>query len=135
MSIEPTQTPDGLLLTRPILRWSLFLGGHLFFFLGAAGLFLPLFPTTIFWILAAVCFARSSTAMRDRIYASPGVGPMVSDFVEHGILSRKGKVIATLAIAASVALSAATGAPTFVKIGAILVFAGTSAYLWTRREA
>lgn len=65
--------------------------GFLFLALGAIGIFLPIWPTTVFWIVAALCFARSSPAMRDWIYARPNVGPMVQQFVERGTLSRPAK--------------------------------------------
>ena len=66
--------------------------GWLFLILGAIGIVLPVWPTTGFWILAALCFARSSPKTRDWIYSRPGVGPVVEDFVEHGRLSRKAKI-------------------------------------------
>lgn len=63
--------------------------------IGGIGLFLPVWPTTIFWILAALCFARSSPKARDWIYAQPGVGGIVESFVERGTLSRRSKIAAT----------------------------------------
>lgn len=68
--------------------------GGLFVALGAIGLFLPIWPTTIFWILAAICFARSSPEARDWIYARPGIGPQIEAFVERGTISRAGKLAA-----------------------------------------
>lgn len=65
--------------------------GSLAFVLGAIGLFLPVWPTTIFWIIAAFCFANSRPEWRDWIYARPGIGPVVEGFVERGILSRQSK--------------------------------------------
>ncbi len=62
--------------------------------LGAIGLFLPVWPTTIFWILAAMCFARSHPPTRDWIYARPGIGKIIEDFTEHGIMSRRSKMAA-----------------------------------------
>ncbi|RIJ25884.1 DUF454 domain-containing protein [Henriciella barbarensis] len=65
--------------------------GFLLLGLGAIGIFLPVWPTTVFWIGAALCFARSSPAMRDWIYGRPGFGTPIRDFVEDGTLSRKSK--------------------------------------------
>ena len=65
--------------------------GFLFLALGGIGIFLPVWPTTIFWIVAALCFARSSPAMRDWIYARPKFGPSVQKFIEQGTLSRASK--------------------------------------------
>lgn len=70
--------------------------GGLFVAIGAVGLFLPVWPTTIFWIIAALFFARSSPAARDWIYSRPGIGRIVEAFVEHGIISRRSKIAASL---------------------------------------
>lgn len=78
--------------------------GFLFLALGAIGLFLPIWPTTVFWIVAALCFARSSPAMRDWIYSRPKLGPPIQQFIEHGTLSRgsKGGALVGMAIAGAI---------------------------------
>ena len=76
------------------MRWLWALLGFLFLGIGAVGLVLPLWPTTIFWIAAVFCLAESHPKVRDWIYARPGVGPIVRDFVERGEISRKGKIAA-----------------------------------------
>ena len=76
------------------MRWLWALLGFLFLGIGAVGLVLPLWPTTIFWIAAVFCLAESHPKVRDWIYARPGVGPIVRDFVERGEISRKGKMAA-----------------------------------------
>lgn len=76
------------------MRWLWVLCGFAFLGIGAVGLVLPLWPTTIFWIAAVFCLAESHPKIRDWIYTRPGVGPIVQDFVERGEISRKGKVAA-----------------------------------------
>lgn len=76
------------------MRW-LWVGfGFALLGIGAIGLVLPLWPTTIFWIAAVFCLAESHPKIRDWIYARPGVGPIVKDFVETGAIARKGKIAA-----------------------------------------
>ena len=65
--------------------------GFLMLGLGGLGIVLPVLPTTIFWILAALCFARSDPKIRDWIYARPGVGPQVELFIEKGQMTKAGK--------------------------------------------
>ena len=73
------------------MRWLWALVGFLFLTVGAVGLVLPLWPTTIFWIIAAFCLAESHPSVRDWIYARPGVGPIIQNFIEDGTISRKSK--------------------------------------------
>jgi uncharacterized membrane protein YbaN (DUF454 family) len=44
----------------PVLRWLLLAAGTIFVAIGILGMFLPLLPTTVFFLLAAYCYARSS---------------------------------------------------------------------------
>lgn len=74
------------------LMWLLI--GAIAFVLGAIGIPLPGWPTTIFWIIAAYCFANSRPEWRDWIYARPGVGKIVEDFNERGVMSRTSKIAA-----------------------------------------
>lgn len=76
------------------MRWLWVACGFVFLGIGAVGLVLPLWPTTIFWIAAVFCLAESHPKIRDWIYSRPGVGPIVKDFVERGEISRKGKIAA-----------------------------------------
>jgi uncharacterized membrane protein YbaN (DUF454 family) len=73
--------------------------GGLAFMVGAAGIILPVLPTTIFWILAALCFARSDPKVRDWIYARPRIGPQVELFIEKGQMTQAGKRGALLGMA------------------------------------
>ena len=76
------------------MRWLWALFGFVCLAVGAVGLVLPLWPTTIFWIAAVFFLAESHPKIRDWIYARPGIGSIVQDFVERGEISRKGKYTA-----------------------------------------
>jgi len=103
--------------------------------LGILGIFLPLLPTTIFFIIAVFCFAKSAPAWRQRILDHPRYGIPVRRFVDHGIIPRRAKVIAIGAIAVNFALTL-----TFVAISTVTVailatvLAAVSAYIATRPE-
>ncbi|MEE2877614.1 MAG: YbaN family protein [Pseudomonadota bacterium] len=81
--------------------------GFLLLALGAIGIFLPIWPTTIFWIGAALCFARSSPAMRDWIYARPKFGQPIQQFIERGTLSNTSKAGALLGMTMAAGISSA----------------------------
>lgn len=68
--------------------------GWLSFALGTIGMFVPLLPTTVFWILAVWCWARSCPVLMEKVYAHPHFGNGVKQFLEHGVISRRGKQFA-----------------------------------------
>lgn len=110
--------------------------GGLFLALGAIGIVVPVWPTTVFWILAAICFARSSPSARDWIYSRPGVGPVVEDFVEFGRITRKAKLGALFGIALAASLSAFLLWQHRLPLYATLVtLALVATYVATRRES
>jgi uncharacterized membrane protein YbaN (DUF454 family) len=81
-----------------------FICGQTFFLLGLIGAFLPVLPTTGFWILAAICFAKCSPVMYRRIVGWPGIGPVIEAFITRGTISRKGKIAALTGMAAAAAI-------------------------------
>jgi len=67
--------------------------------LGFIGALLPLMPTTIFLILAAGCFARSSPRLEAWLLDHPRFGPGLRAWRHEGAISRKGKIAACAGIA------------------------------------
>lgn len=62
--------------------------------LGVIGAILPVMPTTIFIILAAWFFARSSPRLEKRILMHPQFGPLVIKWRDHGAIPRRAKKFA-----------------------------------------
>jgi uncharacterized membrane protein YbaN (DUF454 family) len=93
--------------TRPSLsRWLLTGVAALLFGLGWLGLFVPGLPTTIFWLGAVLAAGKACPVIERWVYARPGVGPIVRDLAEHGMMSRANKRRALLGMSAAVLLSA-----------------------------
>ena len=91
--------------------------------LGAVGAVLPLLPTTIFLILAAGCFARSSPRLEARILAHPRFGPLVKDWRARRAIPLRGKLFALGGMAGGYAvflLSAKPGAPLALGVAAVM---------------
>lgn len=100
----PGDEPGALKPRRFRLLWLAL--GWLFFGLGFIGVFLPILPTTGFWILAVVAFERSNPKIAARIRNSPRFGPGVAAFLDHGVISRRGKTAALAAMALSAVILA-----------------------------
>lgn len=62
--------------------------------LGGIGVVVPLMPTTVFLILAAACFARSSPAWEAWLLEHPRFGPSLRGWREEGAISRPAKLMA-----------------------------------------
>lgn len=62
--------------------------------MGIIGVALPGWPTTIFLIIAAACYARSSQRMYDRILNNRVFGPRVRRFRETGSMPLRAKAFA-----------------------------------------
>ena len=71
-------------------------GGYLSLGLAVIGAILPLMPTTVFLLIAAWCFGRSSPALRAKLLANPRFGPTLRDWQEHGSISQRAKRAALL---------------------------------------
>lgn len=109
--------------------------GVLLFAIGFIGIFLPLLPTTIFWIIAAFLFARANPAWQQKIYQWPVVGHTVEDFVERGIIKTRSKYIAILGVAGVGSLSLYLSGPAeTVLYGVAGVLLLVILFIFTRQE-
>ncbi|KPQ07402.1 MAG: hypothetical protein HLUCCA12_06190 [Rhodobacteraceae bacterium HLUCCA12] len=103
--------------------------------LGAAGVVLPLLPTTPFMLLAAYCFARSSPALEAWLVEHPRFGPAISDWRAHRAISRRAKIMAIGAITLTFALSFVMGLPMAVLVAQGAVLSMVSLFILTRPSA
>jgi uncharacterized membrane protein YbaN (DUF454 family) len=109
--------------------------GWLLFALGLVGIFLPVLPTTVFWIGAVWCWSRSAPHLTRRILSHPRFGRPVLLFVEQGQMTRQGKWTALAGIAAGFALlHLLTQPPWYVSLSLGLLLALIALWLWQRPE-
>ncbi|MES2986727.1 MAG: YbaN family protein [Pseudomonadota bacterium] len=115
------------------MRIAYLIGGFVSLGLAVIGAILPVMPTTVFVILAAFCFARSSPRLEARLLDHPIFGPHILSWRERGAISRKGKVAATIAFAVSiiVALIFAPWPWSTAPVFAALVI---GSWIWARPE-
>jgi uncharacterized protein len=88
-----------------------FAAGILLVGVGIAGYILPFLPGTIWLILAAACFARSSPRFEAWLVNHPRFGPSVVAWRRHGAIPRRAKLLAVAMMAISFALFALTKPP------------------------
>jgi uncharacterized membrane protein YbaN (DUF454 family) len=78
---------------------------------GIAGYILPVMPGTVFLILAAACFARSSLRLETWLVNHPKLGPSVVAWRQNGAIPRRAKIIAIGAMAISFTIVALAHPP------------------------
>lgn len=88
------------------MTWLWFVAGLASVGIGAVGVVVPGLPTTVFFIVAAACFARSSPRLERWVLDLPRIGGMVRDHRAGLGMPRRAKVVAITMI---VAVSFASG--------------------------
>ena len=83
-----------------------FVGGLLSVGLGTLGVIVPGLPTTVFFIVAAACFSRSSPRFEQWVLNLPRIGKTVRDYRAGLGMPRRSKVIAVVMILGVSTLSA-----------------------------
>lgn len=127
--MSTNQTVEELTGRDVIKRLAILGCGYLFFAFGIIGLALPGLPSTVFWIVSAICFSRSSPKMYQRILTLPRVGSAIEDFLSYGVIERRSKrlAISGMALMAIIVLLLPMGAMssvasiTGIAIGTIFV--------------
>jgi uncharacterized protein len=91
------------------MRWIWFLAGWVAVGLGGIGIVVPGLPTTVFFIIAASCFARSSPRFEQWVLDLPRIGPMVRDHRAGLGMPRRAKAwaVGTMVVVAGLSALAA----------------------------
>ncbi len=79
--------------------------------LGIIGALVPLMPTTIFLILAAGCFSRSSPALERWLLTHPRFGPTIVAWRRERVIPPRAKALACTGMAVGLAIVAWHGWP------------------------
>ena len=88
------------------MRAVLVVCGTLFVALGTLGIFLPLLPTTIFLLLAAACYARSSERFYRKLIENRMLGAYIRNHREGRGVRRRDKVVTLIALWAGIGATA-----------------------------
>jgi hypothetical protein len=80
--------------SNPIIRILWVVLGSFFVVIGGIGVVVPGLPTTLFLILAAACYIRSSQRLYDWLINNKTFGPYLRDYREGKGIPKKAKVLA-----------------------------------------
>ena len=99
---------------------------------GAVGIVVPGLPTTVFFIVAASCFARSSPRFERWVLDLPRIGPLVRDHRAGLGMPRRAKSIALARMWTAILLSslALRSRPLVVAAVVAVGLVGTAYILW-----
>ncbi|WKZ69207.1 MAG: YbaN family protein [Melioribacteraceae bacterium] len=113
-----------------LVRWLLITAGWFFVTLGVIGLFLPVMPTTIFLIIAAACFARSSDKFYNWLLNNKQFGKLIRDYREHRGMPLRAKFIAIIMLNLFIGYSAIFAVElVWVKILLLVIAIGVTTYI------
>jgi uncharacterized membrane protein YbaN (DUF454 family) len=113
-------------------RHMAFVVGCLLLVMGLAGIVLPLVPGTLFLILSAACFARSSPRFEYWLVTHPRFGPSIVAWRATGAIPVRAKIISISAMALSFVLTSFSGAPLIALVATAVLMTGAAVYILTR---
>lgn len=90
----------------PRAAW--FVVGWIAVAVGGLGIVVPGLPTTVFFVVAASCFGKSSPRFEQWVLDLPTIGPMVQDHRAGLGMPRRAKVIAVSMMWTAIAVSSFT---------------------------
>lgn len=100
-------------------RAAYFTAGWVFVALAAAGVVLPLLPTTPFLLLASTCFVRSSPRCQRWLAESRWFGPILRDWNERRAVRRSVKIVAVVTVLIVLAWTFGRDLPWPLRIGIV----------------
>lgn len=134
-SAESPVTPAAVKRRDRLLRPVYFVLGLVCLALGVIGAFVPLMPSTIFLILAAWAFARSSTRLEVWLMQHRQFGPVLQAWQRERAIPRRAKLMACLGMTLGLLLFflSVHPEPWLLALVALLLL-GCAAYVVSRPE-
>ena len=113
----------------PTKRLALLWSGHVLMLLGVIGMLLPVMPTTVFWIGAAICYSKSSPALYKKLVGHERYGKEIQRYLDDGVISRRSKAVALLGMSGSGVFIVLTPLGEVATAVALLLLAAAALYV------
>jgi uncharacterized membrane protein YbaN (DUF454 family) len=97
---------DKTIILSPFMKYFYLTSGFILVTVGVIGIFLPLLPTTIFLILASVCFVKSSPKANEWLKNHKILGGYIDNYQNKTGLTRNAKFANILTLWTTISLSA-----------------------------
>ena len=132
MTADATAAPAPVAPRGRAVRAAWLVGGLVAVGLGGVGIIVPGLPTTVFFIIAAWCFGRSSPRLEAWVLGLPRIGGLVRDHRDGLGMPRRAKVIALAMMWVAIALSSLALRSVPVALVAVVALGaiGTAYILW-----
>jgi len=101
---------------------------------GVAGIFIPVWPSTVFFIVAAALFAKSNPKAERWLLEHAKIGPGLKNWREQGAIARKAKVVASFTILISFLISIYFIGALWLQTAMILTALCLIIFIFTRPE-
>ena len=130
--LEATNNESLLIVIAHAKRITLILLGLISLGLGVLGVFVPLLPTTPFFLVSVFAFANSNERLHNWLLDHNVFGPFIANWREHGAISRPTKIVSVLSMIAIVLLSIAMDAPTYVVVIQVVTLSACAIFVVSR---
>lgn len=97
---------DQTVIASQLLKYFYMVSGFILVAIGVIGIFLPLLPTTIFLILASICFLKSSPKANEWLKNHKLLGAYIDNYQNKTGLTRNAKTANIITLWTSISLSA-----------------------------
>lgn len=137
--LPPSETPSSAKRPEPRslsapLRYLLIAFALICVVLGLIGTVVPGMPTTVFILMAAWAAVRSSPRLHGWLYAHRIFGPLLHNWDNGGLVSRRAKWTATVSMGASSLLILHVSYKPWITAMSLSIMACVLLWLWLRPE-
>lgn len=115
--------------TNKLTRILFLIGGSLSLIIGIIGIFVPLLPTTVFLLIAAYCYFRSSEKLYYWLINHKYLGAYISNYRKYKAMPKKAKISAISLLWITIAISAILVDILWVRLILLFVALSITAYI------